>query len=162
MSRPISWPFNASANFFITHIQLHLIKLEWAAAIQILHSIAFHIFCFRRLLHWIGEKKIKVWYGHWGHWAGLPHHGDFDQRLFFALYVPVKLGTDLAYSGVIPALFVFSIDGPKQNAGSLLTLVSHIVYYALSHGTLGFAFHGIFNNHLFSKNLRNFHQSENG
>ena len=44
-------------------------------------------------------------------------------------------------------LLVFSIDGPKQNAGSLLTLVSHIVYYALSHGTLGFAVYGSLNNH---------------
>ena len=51
------------------------------------------------------------------------------------------------------SLFVFSMGGPKQNAGSLLTLVSHKVFYALSHGTLGFAFHAIFNNHFFSKNL---------
>ena len=41
------------------------------------------------------------------------------------------------------ALFVFSIDDPKQNAGSLLTPVSSIVFDALSHGTLGFAFHGM-------------------
>ena len=40
------------------------------------------------------------------------------------------------------ALFVFLIVGPKQNAGSLLTLVSDTVFYALSHGTLGFALHG--------------------
>ena len=45
-------------------------------------------------------------------------------------------------------LFVFSIDGPKQNATSLLTPVSNIVFYALSSGTLGFALHGSFNNHL--------------
>ena len=45
-------------------------------------------------------------------------------------------------------LFVFSIVGPKQNAGSLLTLVSDTVFYALSHGTLGFALHGSFFNHL--------------
>ena len=46
------------------------------------------------------------------------------------------------------SLFVFSIDGPKQNATSLLTPVSDIVFYALSSGTLGFALHGSFNNHL--------------
>ena len=45
------------------------------------------------------------------------------------------------------ALFVFSIVGPKQNAGSLLTPVSDTVLYALSHGTLGFALHGSFFNH---------------
>ena len=45
-------------------------------------------------------------------------------------------------------LFVFSIDGPKQNATSLLTPVSNIVFNALSSGTLGFALHGSFNNHL--------------
>ena len=39
-------------------------------------------------------------------------------------------------------LFVFSLFGPKQNAGSLLTAVSETVLYALSHGTLGFALHG--------------------
>ena len=48
----------------------------------------------------------------------------------------------------IVSLFVFSIDGPKQNAGSLLTPVPSIVFYALSSGTLGFALHGSFNNHL--------------
>ena len=44
-------------------------------------------------------------------------------------------------------LFVFSIVGPKQNAGSLLTAVSDTVLYALSHGTLSFALHGSFFNH---------------
>ena len=34
-------------------------------------------------------------------------------------------------------LFVFSIDGPKQNATSLLTPFSNIVFNALSSGTLG-------------------------
>ena len=47
------------------------------------------------------------------------------------------------------ALFVFSRDGPKQNATSLLTPVSNLVFYALSSGTLGTtALHGSFNNHL--------------
>ena len=50
---------------------------------------------------------------------------------------------------VLTSLFVFSIDDPKQNAGSLLTPVSSTVFDALTHGTLGFAFHGSFNNHLF-------------
>ena len=45
------------------------------------------------------------------------------------------------------ALFVFSIVGPEQNAGSHLTAVSDTVFYALSHGTLSFAFHGSFLNH---------------
>ena len=45
------------------------------------------------------------------------------------------------------ALFVFSIDDPKQNATSLLTPVSNIVFYALSSGTLGFALNGSSVNH---------------
>ena len=45
------------------------------------------------------------------------------------------------------ALFVFSIDGLKQNAGSLSTPASVTVFYALSHGTLGFALHGSSLNH---------------
>ena len=45
------------------------------------------------------------------------------------------------------SLFVFSIVGPKQNAGSLLTPVSDTVFNALSHGTLGFALHGSSFNH---------------
>ena len=50
-------------------------------------------------------------------------------------------------SGKNHTLFVFSVVGPKQNAGSLLTAVSDTVLYALSHGTLGFALHGSFFNH---------------
>ena len=49
------------------------------------------------------------------------------------------------------ALFVFSIDDLKQNAGSLLTPLSSIAFYALSHGTLGSAFYGSFNNHLMQR-----------
>ena len=49
----------------------------------------------------------------------------------------------------IEALFVFSIDGPKQNARSLLTAVSDTVFHGLSHDTLSFAFHGSFKNHSF-------------
>ena len=45
--------------------------------------------------------------------------------------------------------FAFSMDGLKQNAGSLLTAVSDTVFSALSHDTLDFAFHGSFNNHLY-------------
>ena len=44
-------------------------------------------------------------------------------------------------------LFVFSIDDPKQNATSILTPLSNIVFYALSSGTLGFALHGSSVNH---------------
>ena len=47
---------------------------------------------------------------------------------------------------VCPALFVFLISDPKQNARSLLTPVSDPAFYALSHGTLGFALHGSFSN----------------
>ena len=39
-------------------------------------------------------------------------------------------------------LFVFLKVGPKKNAGSFLTPVSEMAFYALSHGTLGFALHG--------------------
>ena len=45
-------------------------------------------------------------------------------------------------------LFVFSIDDSKQNATSLLTPVSNVVFYALSSGTLGFALPDSFNNQL--------------
>ena len=45
------------------------------------------------------------------------------------------------------ALFVFSIGGPKQNVKSFLTPVSELLFYALLHGSLGFAFHGSFFNH---------------
>ena len=44
-------------------------------------------------------------------------------------------------------LFVFSMVGPKQNAGPLSTPVSDTVFDALSHGTLGFALHGSYLNH---------------
>ena len=50
--------------------------------------------------------------------------------------------------GTLRALFVFSLSDPKQNARSLLTPVSGTVFYALSHGSLGFALHGSFFNHL--------------
>ena len=49
--------------------------------------------------------------------------------------------------GPCRALFVFSMVGSKQNAGSLLTPVSDTVFNALSHGTLGFAPHGSYYNH---------------
>ena len=44
------------------------------------------------------------------------------------------------------ALFVFSISDLKQNARSLLTQVSDPAFYALLHGSLGFALHGSFYN----------------
>ena len=43
--------------------------------------------------------------------------------------------------------FVFFMVGPKQNAGSLLTPVSHTIFDAFSHGTLGFALYGSSLNH---------------
>ena len=63
------------------------------------------------------------------------------------------IGTDLCLTlffnlrNTVP-LFVFSICDPKQNARSLLTPVSDAVFYALSHGSLSFALHGSFFNHL--------------
>ena len=42
---------------------------------------------------------------------------------------------------------VFSIGGSKQNVKSFWTPVSESVFYALSHGSLGFALHGSFFNH---------------
>ena len=59
------------------------------------------------------------------------------------------LGPWICYS-----LFVFSIDGPKQNAGSHLTPVSNIVFYALSSGTHSFALHGSFNTYSTLPNKR--------
>ena len=44
-------------------------------------------------------------------------------------------------------LFVFLIGGLKQNVKSFWTHVSHTVFYALSHGSLGFTPHGSFFNH---------------
>ena len=44
--------------------------------------------------------------------------------------------------------FVFSIGDSKQNFKSFWTPVSETVFYALSHGSLGFALHGSFFNHL--------------
>ena len=46
------------------------------------------------------------------------------------------------------SLFVFSIADPKQNVNSFMTPFSDSVFYALSHGSLGFAFHGSFFNHV--------------
>ena len=51
------------------------------------------------------------------------------------------------------ALFVFLINGLKQNARSLLTPVSHTDFYALLHGSLHFVLHGSSNNRLFQRFL---------
>ena len=47
------------------------------------------------------------------------------------------------------ALFVFSINGLKQNARSLLTSISDKDFYPLSSGTLQIVLHGSSNNRLF-------------
>ena len=53
----------------------------------------------------------------------------------------------------LQALFVFSIVGPKQNAGSLLTPVSDTVVYYLLHDALSFALHGsLFKHFLIGQN----------
>ena len=44
-------------------------------------------------------------------------------------------------------LCVFLIVGPKRNAGSVLIPVFDTAFYALSHGTFGFALHRSFSNH---------------
>ena len=49
------------------------------------------------------------------------------------------------------SLFVFSVNGPKQNARSLLTPVSDPTFYALSHGSKHFLLHGSSNNRLFQR-----------
>ena len=46
---------------------------------------------------------------------------------------------------------VFSINGPKQNARSLLTPVSVQAFYALSNGSKHFVLHGSSNNRLFQR-----------
>ena len=51
-------------------------------------------------------------------------------------------------NAIPPSLFVFLLSDPKQNARSLLTPVSGTVFYALLHGSFGFALHGSFFNHL--------------
>jgi hypothetical protein len=50
-----------------------------------------------------------------------------------------------------PVTVFFSTVDTKQNAGSLLTLVSDTVFYGLSHGSLGFALHGSSFNHFFQR-----------
>ena len=45
-------------------------------------------------------------------------------------------------------LFVFLKSDPKQNARSFLTPVTDPTFHALSHGSIGFALHGSFFNHL--------------
>ena len=50
---------------------------------------------------------------------------------------------------------------PQQNAGSLLTPVFETVFYALSHGTLGFALHGTSFNHFLIGNYSTANDSLN-
>ena len=53
--------------------------------------------------------------------------------------------------GVLRSLFVFSIDGLKQKAMSLLTPFSDTDFHPLLHGSLHFVLHGSSNNHLFQR-----------
>ena len=55
------------------------------------------------------------------------------------------------FSSPLSSLFVFSINGPEQNARSLLTPVSDPAFYALSHGSKHFLLHGSSNNRLFQR-----------
>ena len=81
--------------------------------------------------------------------------GASNKKNVYLMLLDVKLLSETSLMSIfnsrckIDSLFVFSIDDPKQNAGSHLTPVSSTVFDALSHSTLGFAFHGSFNNHLF-------------
>ena len=62
-------------------------------------------------------------------------------------------------------LFVFLTGDPKQNVNSFMTPFSDSVFYALSHGSLGFVLHGsTINRHCKDSYwlLKNFDQSENG
>ena len=52
-----------------------------------------------------------------------------------------------ALSSLKKAPFVYSISDSKQNAKSFLSHVADSTFYALSHGSLGFALHGRFFNH---------------
>ena len=61
----------------------------------------------------------------------------------YNIFEAFPTSTAAVVSGRMLPLFIFSIDGPKQNAGSLLTPVSNIVFYALSSGAL----YGRFLNH---------------
>ena len=63
----------------------------------------------------------------------------------------LHVGHLLLEAHVLRALFVFSINGPKQNARSLLTPVSDPTFYALSHGSKHFLLHGSSNNRLFQR-----------
>ena len=73
---------------------------------------------------------------------------DFDYQLIRSLKpFPLWLQQGKVSCNVNTPLFVFSIGGPKQNVKSFLTPVSESVLYALSRGSLGFAFHGSFFNH---------------
>ena len=78
--------------------------------------------------------------------------------------VPFRINAKSILTGVpitvTLTLFVFSINGPKQNARSLLTPVSDPTFYALSHGSKHFLLHGSSNNCLFQRFclLKNFDQ----
>ena len=48
----------------------------------------------------------------------------------------------IGYRALYNSLFVFSINGPKQNARSLLTQISSSILHALSHDSLHFGLHG--------------------
>ena len=62
----------------------------------------------------------------------------------FLVYSWILLIIDQWPRDVPIPLFIFSIGGSKQNVKSFWTPVSVTVFYALSHGSLGFALHGSF------------------
>ena len=59
----------------------------------------------------------------------------------------MKESTLVINHSVAPCTVCFLIGDPKQNVNSFMTPFSDSVFYALSHGSLGFAFHGSFFNH---------------
>ena len=69
--------------------------------------------------------------------------------------VPFRINAKSILTGVpitvTLTLFVFSINGPKQNARSLLTSVSDTDFYVFLCGSLHFILNGSSNNRLFLK-----------
>ena len=74
-------------------------------------------------------------------------HIDQDKLIWSWFHVKISLEKSVPKGEFRTSLFVFSIGGSKQNVKSFWTPVSESVFYALSHGTLGFALHGSFLNH---------------
>ena len=75
-----------------------------------------------------------------------------EERFLVLLSLSVKnlLVQNFCYN-TLYSLFVFSINGLKQNARSLLTQYSNTDFYTLLCGSLHFVLHGSTKNHLFQR-----------